>query len=90
MGFQDYKISQQAIEDAKGLGLSGDVEEQLVEMTKSSAILTYPNANRRYNQFAFNVQDDVVLSVVPFNRKINQAALAAKWEKKRKQRNKSG
>jgi hypothetical protein len=71
MGFQDYIVSQQAIDDAKAPGLSGDVEEQLVEMAKLSAILTYPNANRRYKQFAFNVKDGVVLSVVPFDLETN-------------------
>ena len=89
MGFRDYKISQQAIEDAKGLGLSGDIEGQLAEMTKFSANLTYPNANRRHKQFAFNIQDDVVLSVVRFDREINKASLAAKARHKKRQRNKS-
>ena len=64
MGFRDYKISGQALEDAKGLGLSGDVEEQLAYMTKFSANLTYPNANRRYKKFAFNLQDGVVVRAV--------------------------
>ena len=89
MGFRDYKISGQAIEDAKGLGLSGDVEEQLAYMAKFSANLTYPNANRRYKQFAFNLQDGVVLRVVSFDRETNKAALAAKARHKKRQRNKS-
>ena len=88
MGFRDYKISRQAIEDAEGLGFSGDVEGQLADMASQSAITTYPTANRRYKDFAFNIQDGVVLRMVPFDREINKASLAAKARHKKRQRNK--
>jgi len=86
MEWGEFKVSKEAIEDGKRLGLTGDVEAQILAMAKRSAILTYPGANRRYHDFALNIVEQTVLSLQPFDRATNVAALAAKKAAKRRER----
>ena len=55
-----YTVDQEAINQARMIGLCGDVDKRLIRMAKRSAPLTHPEGNRRFDDFVLFVQNKVV------------------------------
>jgi hypothetical protein len=59
----EYVVDDRAVQAARLIGLSGDVEKRLLRMVRRSAPLTHELGNRRFDDFVLFVQDKVVLDV---------------------------
>lgn len=84
--FRSYKVSTKAIEDGIGLGLTGNVEKEIARMARFSGNLTYPGANRRFRDYALNIQNGTVVAVLSFDSQINEQARAEDAVRKRARR----
>ncbi len=58
--YRAYKISDGVARQARGLGVYGDTKARLQRMLKRAAMFTSPAGNRRFQNFAFMVEGDVV------------------------------
>lgn len=58
-----FSVSDEAVRDARDIGLCGDVRLRLARMARQAAPLTHPDGNRRFDQFVLKVQDKQVLAV---------------------------
>lgn len=56
-------ISHQALEDARNLGLEGDVEDKLRRMVENSTVFSHPRGNRRFSKVMLLVRDNILQSV---------------------------
>lgn len=56
-------ISPQALEDARNLGLTGDVEDKLRRMVENSTVFSHPRGNRRFSKVMLLVSDNILQSV---------------------------
>ena len=59
----EYRISDEAVEEAAGFGMSGDVRDKLEKMAKYSAPYTHEKGNRRFTKYVLQVVDDEVVGV---------------------------
>jgi hypothetical protein len=57
---RSYKVTPEAIEQAKALGLRGDVEWELKGIAFHSEPYTHPRGNRRYGNMILRVEDRTV------------------------------
>lgn len=56
-------ITEQAIAQARRLGIRGDVSARLARMARRAAMLSHPLGNRRYDEFVLRVDDNTVKSI---------------------------
>ena len=63
MRFKQYRFTDVAIAQARDLGIYGNTIERLGRMLKRAAPLTSPQGNRRFQEFAFIVEGDLVVNV---------------------------
>lgn len=61
--FHEYKVSDDALKQARTLGMFGNVRARLAKMAKLSAPFTHPDANRRYEGYLLSIKDDVLVAV---------------------------
>jgi hypothetical protein len=60
---REYSVTEEAVAQAKELGIGGEVAKRLARMAKRSAPLTHPEGNRRFDAFVLRVHDRKVLSI---------------------------
>jgi hypothetical protein len=53
-----FTVSEQAVKQAREIGLCGEVEKRLARMAKRSAPLTHEEGNRRFGDFVLMVSSD--------------------------------
>jgi hypothetical protein len=58
-----FDISDQAITQAKRLGIGGNVSARLARMARRAANLTHPLGNRRFDEFVLRVDGNKVKSI---------------------------
>ncbi len=58
--FKEYQIDDRVLAQARGLGVYGDTKTRLARMLKRAAPFTSPLGNRRFQNFAFMTEGDVV------------------------------
>ena len=61
--FPTYRFTDPALAQARSLGIYGNTAERLTRMLKRAAPLTSPLGDRRFQEFAFKLQDDLVVWV---------------------------
>lgn len=61
--FRKYEPTRGAVQDARALGMGGDVAARIRRMARRSAPVTHEFANRRFEDFLMWVEDGRVLSV---------------------------
>ena len=57
---RSYKVTPEAIQQAKALGMRGDVEWELKGIAFHSEPYTHPRGNRRYGNMLLRVEDRTV------------------------------
>lgn len=63
MGFRDFIVSDQAVEQARRLGLTGDHKQELEEMARYAAPFTHPDGNRRFDAWWLRLDEGEVTAV---------------------------
>jgi hypothetical protein len=58
-----YRVSHEAVKQARELGLGGDLVRRLQRMAMRSAPFTHPEGNRRFDTFVLRVTDNEVVSI---------------------------
>jgi hypothetical protein len=58
-----YTVSEDAVRQAREIGLCGEVAKRLARMAKRSAPLTHEEGNRRFGDFVLRVEDRCVVAV---------------------------
>jgi hypothetical protein len=58
-----YDVSEIAVQQAKELGLGGDLIKRLQRMAMRSAPFTHPEGNRRFDAFVLQVSDSTVVAI---------------------------
>ena len=61
--FGTYRFTEAAIAQARRLGVYGQTSARLSRMLKRAAPLTSPLGDRRFQDLAFKLQDDLVVWV---------------------------
>ena len=61
--YKEYRFTDAAVDQARSLGIYGKTVERLNRMLKRAAPLTSPLGTRRFQEFAFSLQDDLVVWV---------------------------
>jgi hypothetical protein len=61
--FKSYRFMDHALAEARSLGIYGDTAMRLGRMLKRAAPHTSPLGNRRFQDFVFMVEDDLVVAV---------------------------
>jgi len=60
-----YAIGDEVIEQARKLGLGGDVEQQIRHMARDSVPHTHPRANRRFERFILRTEGNHITWIGP-------------------------
>jgi hypothetical protein len=60
-----YKVPEEIIEQARQLGIEGDIEAEIKRMAKEGTPYTHPRANLRHGGFALNVEGNDVTWIGP-------------------------
>lgn len=63
MGFREYRPTEEAISQAIRIGVTGDVEAELIRMAKLSTPYYGRGINRRFEKFVFLIEDGFILHV---------------------------
>lgn len=56
----DYRVSDEVLEQARNLGLEGNVEQQIKRMARDGTPCTHPRANLRHRRFILKVEGNDV------------------------------
>lgn len=63
MGFRVFVVADQAVEQARRLGLTGDHKHELEEMARYAAPFSHPDGNRRFDAWWLRLDDGEVTAV---------------------------
>jgi hypothetical protein len=63
MRFKSYRFTDAALGMARAVGVYGDTAARLGRMLKRAAPFTSPLGNRRFQEFSFRVEEDLVTAV---------------------------
>ena len=55
-----YRVPEDVLEQARKLGVEGDVEQAVKRMARDGTPYTHPKANLRHGRFALNVEANTV------------------------------
>lgn len=66
MAFREFEVSSSALDQARALGMFGDVPGRLKRMAQQSAPFTHPDGNRRYESYILKVAGGVVEAIYKF------------------------
>lgn len=58
-----FEVSKEAADQARALGMFGDVSDRLIRMARESAPFTHPSGNRRYESFLLTIDDKKIISI---------------------------
>lgn len=60
------KVDSSALDEAKAIGLFGNLEERLIRMARAAVPFTHPIANKRFEGFLLRVDGSVIKRVMRF------------------------
>lgn len=63
MSSNEFRVSDEAAEQALLLGLPGDCSQELARMARRAAPLTHPNGNRRFQGWWLRIEQGEVTAV---------------------------
>lgn len=63
MAFREFEVTAQAVAEAKGAGVCGEVAKRVARMARRAAPFTSSVGNRRFDDFVLNIRDGKVLGV---------------------------
>ena len=81
-GFRVFDVADDALREARGLGMFGNVRARLQKMARSSTPFTHPNGNRRFEGFLLTIEGHTVLGVAPYRVPTPGVPLPTKKKKK--------
>ena len=62
MARREYQVSEQAVQQARYWGITGDVTRRVARMARQAAPHTLEPFNRRFEEFVLQVEGDVVVA----------------------------
>lgn len=69
--FQDYQVTEDAVRQARALGMWGNIANRLKKMAQESAPFTHPDANRRFEGYIMKIDRGMVVSVQRFESSVS-------------------
>jgi hypothetical protein len=66
MQFREFDISPVVFEQARALGMYGNVQDRLKDMARRSAPFTHPEGNRRFEGYILMIREGVILAIAKF------------------------
>jgi len=66
--FKDFEVTSEALWQAKRLcGIRTNTERRVKDMARLAAPFTHPDGNKRYESYVFDIQNNRIVSMVPYD-----------------------
>lgn len=73
--FRQFHVSNTAKEQARALGMYGDLDNRLADMAKRSAPWKCPQGDRRFEGYILSIDGDIVTGIDRHNQNLGREAL---------------
>ena len=66
-GFREYAVSPSVLEQARAIGMYGNVEGRIKRMAQAAVPFKHPPASHRFDSYLFRIEGDTVVMIMKFD-----------------------